>query len=173
MKMRRCWQAPTLLAVAMLLFGAGWAARAAADNNDGPGWRSISTLCRLLYVEGYKTGYYEAKADVYGVILGNFTQAMMKNEITEKQMKVLTALGQMPSHEDTWQEKLGWNGWVNTGETYGQIQEGMDKFYAIPANQAICWDTAIQVVYQSIAGQTFSSSDMSNIRRASLKTGCD
>jgi hypothetical protein len=173
MKIPHRGQAPAFLAIGMMLFGAGWTARAAAGTDDGPGWRSISTLCRLLYVEGYKTGYWEAKANVYGVILGDFAQAMLKNEITEKQMKALTALDPMPSHEDTWQAKLGWTGWVNTKETYGQIQEGMDKLYAIPANQAICWDTAIQVVSQSIAGQTFSDSDMSAIRRGSLETGCD
>jgi len=48
----------------------------------------------------------------------------------------------------------------------------MDRFYANPANQAICWHDAFMVVVHSRAGQRFSEAEMSELRRISAKQGC-
>lgn len=173
--LRRWWRVPASLAVAVALFVAGWAARALAGDfsQDGPGWRSVSTECRLLYVDGYNTAYRDATLDARMKLVDRLEAAVLKKQITRQLVREITAKEQEPAQDDIWTNKMSWTGWMATKETGGQIKEGMDRFYANPANQGIYWREAFLIVSHSIAGQTFTEADMSAIRSASVKYGCE
>ena len=171
---RRSWRLPAFLGVAMALFTAGWLTRAVAGefSEDGPGWRSVSTECRLLYVDGFDTAYRLGVTDVQLKWVDRVAAAALEKRITQEVERELTAREEEPLLGDDWTNKMSWTGWTSTKETRAQIKEGMDRFYANPANQAICWTEAFLIVSHSVAGQRFSEADMSAIRRASAKNGC-
>lgn len=171
---RGCWRVPASLAVAITLLAAGWAARAVAGHfsQDGPGWRSVSTECRLLYVDGFDTAYRLGAVDVRLKLVDRLAAAVLKKQITRELAREITAKEQEPAQDDLWTNKMSWTGWTAAKETDGQIKEGMDRFYANPTNQGICWAEAFLIVSHSVAGQTFTEADMSAIRRASSKESC-
>ena len=171
----RSWRTLASFAMAVAFFAAGWTAKATATGflQDGPGWLGVSTECRLLYVDGFDTAYRLGAIDVSMKYLDRLSAALLKKQITKEAMHEITAKEQEPSSEDIWTNKMSWTGWTATKETNSQIKEGMDRFYANSANQAICWREAFLIVSHSIAGQTFSERDMSAIRRASVKSGCE
>ena len=174
-KIRRCWRVLTFLAVALAAFFAGWATKAMGDgfSQDGPGWRSVSTECRMFYVDGFDTAYRAGATDAQLKYVDRLSAALLRKQITKEAMHYITAKEEQPSKEDVWTNKMSWTGWTATKETNAEIKEGMDRFYADPANQAICWREAFVVVSHSIPGQSFSTADMREIRKISAKNGCD
>jgi hypothetical protein len=172
---RKCWRVPALLAAAMALFVGGWATRAATGgfSQDGPGWRSVSSECGIFYVDGFNAAYRLGTADVRLMFIDRLAAASLEKKITREEEHKLTADEPEPSQNDVWTNKMSWTGWTSTKETSAQIKEDIDRFYANPANQGICWTKAFLIVSHSMAGQTFSEADMRTIRQVSAKNGCE
>lgn len=163
--MRTCRVILTAVAVAVV-FAGGWVA-GRADNSfseDGPGWRAVSKECKLLYVDGYDAGYRAGGTDDSSDWIQRLLQASIAKQITTKQWKQIEGWKLQPG--DAWTEKMSWTGWAQQRMTNGEVEEGIDRFYQNPANQAVCWWDAFTIVSHSIAGQTFSEADMSAIRAA-------
>ena len=175
MRIARNWQQISAsLLVAIGFFVTGWVtgARASGSSEDGPGWRNVPTECRLLYVIGFDSAYRIGSFQGEMKFQDRLEAAVLKNQITRELKKELTAKEEKPSPQDPVTVKLSWTGWTATKVTGEQIKEGMDRFYANPANQAICWQDAFIVVAQSIARLRFSEADMNELRRVSAKQGC-
>lgn len=130
----------------------------------------------LFYVDGFDTAYRSGTVDGSVGWLDALATATFKKQITQEQSEKITAYKK--EHEiiargDGWTNKMSWAGWTAMKITDAEIEQGMDRFYAIPANQAVCWQEAFVIVSHSIAGQSFYEADMSAIRGATAKGGCE
>jgi hypothetical protein len=138
-----------LIAFLVLLFAvyvAGWVTgvRANGPSEDGPRWRNVSAEGRLLYVYGYDSGFRQGSFNTFDLFQDRLTGVVIKKQITPEGAKELrSAKEEEPSQDDPWTIKMRWSGWTATKITDGQIKEGIDRFYANPANQAICWRTRL------------------------------
>lgn len=141
---------------------------AAAADEDGSSWRSTSTIGKLLYVDGFNTGYRKGTQDALRPVMDD----SLANPIASEQQKEILAVPPI-SAQDSLAKKMGWRGWTAAeAATSSQIEQRMDEFYANPANQGVCWSEAFVIVSHSIAGQIFTDADIKEIRSTSAASGC-
>jgi hypothetical protein len=162
-----------VLAVFALLFTGGWVLGRTQTNfsEDGPGWRAAPEDARLFFVDGYSQGFRNGRVSDMSDWNVRLIRATGAHQITTKQWSDIQAWKIDPP--SSLADKMLWAGWATTKITTGEIEEGVNRFYAESANQGICWGEAFTIVSNSLAGVTFSDVEVGSIRSTAAKNGCD
>lgn len=170
------------LTICLLLFGAGWAfGQQARFTRAGQGWKTLNDLDRVLYVNGYSSGYKDAVRDVQ-VLTGILPLEEMK-AVWGDGMPVVPGVLYVPVpghfavpevrdlrlHVAVGLVEDGPSGYI----TSGQISNTVSSLYVDFRNQPICWQSAIHLAKKSLIGISPSDEELARLRTWGARTGCD